>query len=91
MKGSSINLMGYQVATKEQFSAIDKCFKNTSKETQAVVLEIHVKGNKNYFNMNEKEFNPYYMNEDTVLIQDGAAYQVQNYKIEKQKHENKHK
>jgi len=41
--------------------------------------------------MNEKEFNPYYMKEDTVLIQDGAAYQVQNYKIEKQKHENKHK
>jgi len=55
------------------------------------VIEIYVKGNKNYFNMNEKEFNPYFESEDTVLIQDGAAYQVHSYKIEKQKHENKQK
>ena len=41
--------------------------------------------------MNEKEFNPYFESEDTVLIQDGAAYQVHSYKIEKQKHENKQK
>ena len=41
--------------------------------------------------MNEKEFNPYFQNEDTMLIQDGATYTVMSYKTEKRQHENKQK
>ena len=33
MKGNAINLMGYQLATKEQHSAIENSFKNESSQS----------------------------------------------------------
>ena len=88
MKGEKINLQGYQFGTNKD-SAIDNAFRNIQKQTQAVIFEVEIQDEVNYFNIDKKEYNPYHETENSIILLDGAAYQVDSYIKEKIKIKNK--